>query len=258
MFTSSSSGSTGSALDFWGLSGNTTEDEDDNTTSGSTGSAADFWGVSSGSSNASQSNQVNIQNDEGEVTLDNPFAGSDSEYAYTLELTAEQLEVLGKVEANLMMDISDPDFECYVELGYVQDVIVDWNRGKIYGLFDGTWATLDGQMVCMYDQVANDRYVRSLIPVTLNDQLTYLLVTFDAENPEGVVIGATEGWTEDGLPARSVTELQRGDVIIPQYELIYWDANGDQQVEPFEGDPIIVGTSGTVPFGYEKVEGDVD
>lgn len=259
----SSGSSAGSALDFWGLSGSTAnDDEDDDTTTsntGSTGSAADFWGVSSNTaSNAAQNSQVTIQTNEGEVTLDNPFAGSDSEYAYTLELTPEQLEVLGKVEANLMMDISDPDFECYVELGYVQDVIVDWNRGKIYGLFDDTWATLDGQMVCMYDQVANDRYVRSLIPVTLNDQPTYLLVTFDEENPDGVVVGTTQGWTEDGLPARSVTELERGDVIVPQYELIYWDADGNQQVEPFEGDPIIVGKDLTIPFGYEKVEGDVD
>ncbi|MBR2925938.1 MAG: hypothetical protein IKC28_13065 [Clostridia bacterium] len=264
---SSSGSSAGSALDFWGLSGTTTEveEEEEETITGTTGtSASDFWGILSGSSDNTQntqntqSNQVTIQTNEGEVTLDNPFAGTDSEYAYTLELTPEQLEVLGKVEANLMMDISDPDFECYVELGYVQDVIVDWNRGKIYGLFDDTWATLNGQMVCMYDQVANDRYVRSLIPVTLNDEPTYLLVTFDAENPDGLVVGATEGWTEDGLPARTVTELKRGDVVIPQYELIYWDADGNQQVEPFEGDPIIVGKDCTIPFGYEQVEGDVD
>ena len=199
------------------------------------------------------------QTAEGEVTLDNPFAGSESEYAYTMELTPEQLAVLGKVEANLMMDISDPDFECYVELGYVQKVVTDWNSGKIYGMFDGTWATLDGQMVCMYDQIANERYIRSLIPATLNGEDMYILVVFDSENPGGVVVGATEGYTESGSPARGIVELKEGDVIYPQYELIYWDENGEQQVEPFQVEnPIIAGENGYVPFGFEPVEEGVD
>jgi len=47
-------------------------------------------------------------------------------------------------------------------------------------------------------------------------------------------------------------------VVIPQYELIYWDENGDQQVQPFEGYPITVGKSLTIPFGYEEVESDVN
>ncbi len=246
----------GNLLDFWGLVSAT---EAPQPTATPNNSLLDFWGLTGNTTAPAQSSaQVTVQTDEGEVTLNNPFAGSDSEYAYTMELTPEQLEVLGKVEANLMMDISDPDFECYVELGYVQDVIVDWNRGKIYGLFDGTWGHLDGQMVCMYDQVAHDRYVRSLIPITLNGEATYLLITFDEENPNGTVLGTTEGWTENGMPARGVTKLKKGDVVIPQYELIYWDADGNQCVEPFEGDPITVGSSLTIPFAFEQVEGDVD
>lgn len=258
--TAAPSAGTGSILDFWGLG--TATEAPTATPNASTNSLLDFWGLGTTTPTAQPAAQneaqVTIQTAEGEVTLDNPFAGSESEYAYTMELTPEQLEVLGKVEANLMMDISDPDFECYVELGYVQDVIVDWNRGKIYGLFDGTWGHLDGQMVCMYDQVANDRYVRSLIPITLNGEATYLLMSFDEENPNGTVLGTTEGWTENGMPARGITELKKGDVVIPQYELIYWDEEGNQCVEPFEGDPITVGSSLTIPFAFEQVEGDVD
>ena len=253
---------TGSIFDFWGFSTATEAPTEAPvvTTAPQSGSIFDFWGLGTPQTTtaAQSSNQVTLQTADGEVTLDNPFAGSDSEYAYTMELTPQQLEVLGKVEANLMMDMSDPDFECYVELGYVQDVIVDWNRGKIYGLFDGTWGHLDGQMVCMYDQVANEQYVRSLVPVTLNGEATYLLITFDEQNPNGIVVGTTEGWTENGMPARGVTELKKGDVVIPQYELIYWDAEGNQLVEPFEGDPITVGKDCTIPFSFEEVEGDVD
>ena len=63
-------------------------------------------------------------------------------YAYVVSLTQEELKHLAKAEASLMMDVSDPDFECYVDLGYVEDVLVDWSTGKIYGLFDGTWPSL--------------------------------------------------------------------------------------------------------------------
>ncbi|NLO86798.1 MAG: hypothetical protein GX096_15435 [Clostridiales bacterium] len=204
------------------------------------------------------SNEITLETESGNVTLDNPFADTQSEYAYTAQLTSDQMDVLGKVEANLMMDVSDPDFECYVELGYVQDVVVDWNRGKIYGMFDGAWATLDGQMVCIYDQIANERYIRSLIPVTLNGEESYLLVIFDEETPGGRIVGWTEGYGENGLPVRGYNQLQKGDEIIPQYELIYWDADGDQQIEPFEGDPITIGKSASVDFSFQTVEADAD
>ena len=189
-------------------------------------------------------------------TVDNPFANTGSDYAYTVSLSDEDMQNLASAETNLMMDISDPDFECYVDLGYTQDVIIDWNQGKLYGLFDGTWPTLDGQMVCIYDQVANENYIRSLIPVSLNGQDTYLLVVFDESNPGGVVVGASEGYNDAGQPVRGYETIQAGDIVIPQYELIYWDENDEQQSEPFDGDPITVGKDGFIAFSYQAVETD--
>ncbi|MDD3336775.1 MAG: clostripain-related cysteine peptidase, partial [Eubacteriales bacterium] len=209
-----------------------------------------FWG--------SATQGVTLDAGGEEVSLSNPFEDTSSEYAYTIEMTEEQLNNLATAEANLMMDVSDPDFECYVELGYVQDVIVNWDRGKIYGLFDGTWATLDGQMVCMYDQIVNERYVRSLIPIKLNDKECYLLVIFDNDNPYGYVAGATEGYTESGAPARGTIALEEGDRVIPMYELLYWDENEEMQSEPFEGEEIIVGEDKSIPFAYAEVESDAD
>lgn len=60
------------------------------------------------------------------------------------------------------------------------------------------------------------------------------------------------------MPARGVVELKKGDVVVPQYELIYWDADGNQCAEPFEGDPITVDSSLTIPFSFEQVESDAD
>jgi hypothetical protein len=202
---------------------------------------------------------VEVNADGQTYAVDNPFAGASGDYAYTVSLSEEDMQYLATAEASLMMDVSDPDFECYVDLGYTQDTIIDWNQNKVYGLFDGTWPTLDGQMVCIYDQIANENYVRSLIPVKLNGEETYLLVVFDKDHPGGVVVGASEGYNDAGQPVRGYEKLQEGDEVIPQYELIYWDENDDQQTEPFDSEtPITVGKDGYIPFGYEAVETESD
>ncbi len=207
---------------------------------------------------APQQSTVTVQTESGAVSLDNPFANVGGEYAYTVTLSQEEMQYLAKAEANLMMDISDADGDFYVELGYVDDVLVDWDQGKIYGLFDGTWPYLDGQMVCMYNQVSNDKYIRALIPAKVNDVEQYLLVVFDESHPKGYVIGYNEGYTASGSPARGYNKLVEGDIVTPQYELIYWDADGEQQSEPFDGDPIEAGEDGYIAFGYQSVEEDVD
>ncbi len=220
-------------------------DEDSGDTLGSV--FGSLWG------DLPQDSALEIETTDGTVSVENPFAGTNSEYAYIATLTAEEMNYLARAEANLMIDMSDDDFPCYVDLGYVRDVFVDWKAGKIYGLFDGTWPTLDGQIVYIDTQISNAQYQRSLISVTLNGKETYLLVVFDEENPKGVVIGATEGYTEAGMPVRGYTKLKEGDVIVPYYELLYWDENDEIQSAPFMGDEIIVGENGAVPFGYEPV-----
>ncbi len=208
---------------------------------------------------ATQPATVEVNADGQTYAVDNPFAGASGDYAYTVSLTKEDMQYLATAEASLMMDVSDPDFECYVDLGYTQDTIIDWNQNKVYGLFDGTWPTLDGQMVCIYDQIANENYVRSLIPVKLNGEETYLLVVFDKEHPGGVVVGASEGYNDAGQPVRGYDLLTEGDEVIPQYDLIYWDKNDDQQTMPFDSEtPITVGKDGFIPFGYETVETESD
>jgi len=237
-----------STYDLWG---------DMSSTSGSSVNSAtfgDLWGSQSDTS----SDTVEITSGDQTYTVSNPFAGAQGDSAYTVTLSEEDMQYLASADACLMMDVSDEDFECYLDLGYTQDVIVDWNQGKLYGLFDGTWPTLDGQMVCIYDQVANDNFIRSLIPVLLNGDETYLLVVFDEDHPGGVVVGATEGYTDAGQPARGYEPLQEGDIVIPQYDLLYWDDNDELSTEPYEGDPITVGADGTIAFGYDDVLPDFD
>lgn len=217
----------------------------------SSGSFADLWSDTP----QPDSTTVQVTGADGETyAVANPFANAEGDYAYTVTLSDEDMNHLATAEANLLWDLSDSDFEFYVDLGTTHNVIVDWNQNKIYGLFDGTWPTLGGQMVQIVDQVANENYVRSLIPVNLNGEETYLLVVFDETNPGGVVVGATEGYNENGQPVRGYEELKEGDVVIPQYDTIYWDNDGNQLSDTYLGDPITVGKGGTMEFGYAAVE----
>ena len=91
----------------------------------------------------------------------------------------------------------------------------------------------------MYDQTSNEHSRRSLIPVKLNGQYTYLVVVFPAGSTEGRVIGANAGYDDNGLPIRNVTKLKPGDTIIPVFTMYYAeDEDGELQDAEFDGDPI--------------------
>jgi hypothetical protein len=182
--------------------------------------------------------------------------GYDNEniYAYSLTLSKEDMENLSYVEGNLMMDVSEGDDEAYIDLGYLQNAEVDWENGVVYSMFDGSWPMLEGQLVCMTDQIITEKTRRSIIDVTVNGEECYLLVIFDEKRPNGEVVGYTEGYNENGLPVRGYEKLKAGDVIVPLYQLITWDEEDNEQSETFEGDPITV-TDQPLQFGYEDLNG---
>ena len=65
----------------------------------------------------------------------------------------------------------------------------------------------------LYDQLSNNYGRRSLIPVKLNGEYTYLVVEFTAGSTEGRILGANAGYDENGLPIRGTTRLKEGDII---------------------------------------------
>lgn len=164
---------------------------------------------------------------------------TDADQGFTAVLPQEDLPYLDSVEGMLLMDISDKEMECYIDLGSTQNNLINWQTGAVCSLFDGTWPTFGGQLVAMYDQTNNEHSRRSLIPVKLNGQATYLVVVFPAGSTEGRVIGANAGYDDNGLPVRSVTKLKPGDQIVPVYDM-YYAQNDQQELQEaeFEGDPI--------------------
>lgn len=199
--------------------------------------------------------QITMDQQEQDDSLNIPEGyDEDGVFAYSMTLSAEDMENLAYVEGNLMLDVSEEDFESYIDLGYLQDAQIDWDNGVVYSMFDGSWPILEGQFVCITDQSVTEKVRRSLIDVTVNGEEKYLLVIFDEAHPQGEVIGYTQGYNEAGLPVRGYEKLKAGDIIVPMYDMLYWDEQDNEQYESFEGEPITV-TEEPLAFGYEDLAG---
>ena len=179
----------------------------------------------------------------------NAVAAVENDYAFSATIAPDDLQYLDNVEGMLMMDISDEDISGYVDLGLMQNNVVDWNSGEVYSLFDGTWPVFGDQLVPLYDQISNEYGRRSLLPVRLNGEYTYLVVEFKAGEAEGRVLGANAGYDANGLPVRNTTPLQAGDSIIPVYTMFV--ASGDDEdleEAEFDGDEILWEDGMTVTY----------
>ncbi|GHU77615.1 hypothetical protein AGMMS49992_26110 [Clostridia bacterium] len=183
-----------------------------------------------------------------------PIEPANDDLFYFTQLDAEQMAYLAYAEGNLMLDLSDDDGEYYIDLGYLRDVRIDWAEGLVVSMFDGSWPQLEGQLVNMSDQIVTDKTRRSLIDVTVNGNEVYLLAQFDDARPDGEIIGYTQGYDANGNPTRGYEKLKPGDIIVPMYDLLYWDDDDEMQYERFEGDPITF-SGKRLDFGYENLIG---
>ena len=167
-------------------------------------------------------------------------AEGEAGYAFSASLAPEDLRYLDYVEGMMMMNLTDEDGFGYVDLGLMQNNVIDWQSGEVYSLFDGTWPVFGEQLVPLYDQIVNEYGRRSLIPVKLNGEYTYLVVEFAAGSGEGRVLGANAGYDENGLPIRGTARLQEGDRIVPVYTL-YLENGDEEDLEEaeFDGEEIV-------------------
>ncbi|MDD3336131.1 MAG: hypothetical protein PHI98_11545 [Eubacteriales bacterium] len=180
---------------------------------------------------------------------------TDSVYACSMTLSQDELNNLSMVEGYLYMDASDEEDTIFIEMGSMQNAGVDWETGEIVSNFDGNWPMLDEQLVVIYDQTITSTLRRSILTVKCNDVEGYLLLSFTAAHPDGLIVGFTQGFDENGIPVRGTTKLAPGDVITPTYPMLYEDEEGEMQEGTFDGDPITVGEDGTIPFGFTSLEG---
>ncbi len=168
----------------------------------------------------------------------NYFSSSqlNSQMIYSLQLTRSDLDNLATASGVLNMQ---KDGET-IRLGNMGITTIDWSTGLIFSMFDGSWPNLNGQMVraeLLYtDEDGNTRFI---IPARVNSLKMYLLGTRDAEG-SAVILGATQGYDENGFAIRGHIPLEEGMTIAPLFTAV----SADGTEHEYEGTAVTVPADG--------------
>ena len=146
-----------------------------------------------------------------------------------LELSEEQWKYVRTLEQNVFVD----DGAGYLDLGL--DNVMEYNAdGDLIMDYDGTWMSLNGQIVAYYmigmDQIDDGYVIRGYVPALLNGARVNLLLVFDAANPYGYVAGAMTDYEDTtAVSDKGLTEIKAGDKLdflcdYYSYEGVYQDS----------------------------------
>lgn len=156
-----------------------------------------------------------------------------------LSLPEDQWDLVQFMEMNVFID----DGEGFIDLGL--DNIYEYNDyGDLIMEYDGTWLSLNGQIVGYYvvsEDYDGDNYsITGRVPALLNDQLVDILLVFDNENPYGVVLGAQIKYDHEKetqtLP-KGLIDIEKGDKI--DYLCDYYTYDGEYTDTYFLGEQYI-------------------
>ena len=135
-----------------------------------------------------------------------------------LEMSEEQWAAVRSLEQNVFLD----DGEGFLDLGL--DNVMEWtDDGDLLMEYDGTWMSLNGQIVAYYfismDQVDDGYTILGRVPAILTKadgkaQRVNLILSFTDENPDGELLGAQpdyEGTTD--VLAKGFIAVEAGDTL---------------------------------------------
>ena len=161
-----------------------------------------------------------------------------------LDLTDEEWASIQDIALNVFYD----DGEGYIDLGI--DNIFDLDDdGDLIASFDGTWLSLNRQIVPYYwiDMVDDgDAYlIRGYIPAILNrgtedETEVQIMLQFDDQNPYGYITGARIVYDADvtETAAKGLIALKNGDTL--DFICDYYDYEGNYQAKHFFGNQFVV------------------
>ena len=132
----------------------------------------------------------------------------------TLVLTEEQWSRVVTLEQNVYLD----DGEGYIDLGLDNVANYDADNDLMMS-YDGTWMSLNGQIVAYYlvseDQVDDSYTILGRVPAMLNGTRVNIILQFTNETPDGVVLGAQYDYaaaTTDTV-MKGLVDIVAGDKI---------------------------------------------
>ena len=155
---------------------------------------------------------------------------------YSVQLNKTDLDHLSTASGVL----SFQDGEEVVRLGNMGQTTVDWSTGLIFSMFDGSWPMLGGQMVraeFLYgDEEGNTRFI---IPARVNGLKMYLLGS-RTDDGRTELLGATQGYDENGFAIRGSIPLEAGMTVYPLFTAV----SKDGKEREYAGNAIAVPAEG--------------
>lgn len=165
---------------------------------------------------------------------------------YSIQLTKADLDHLASASGVLSVKKGEET----VRLGNLGQTTVDWSTGLVFSMFDGSWPMLEGQMVraeFLYgDEDGNLRFV---IPTRINGLKMYLLGSRAADGTM-TLLGATQGYDENGFAIRGSIPLEAGMKIQPLFTAVAQDGTERE----YQGDEISVPAEG-LTLTWERIPG---
>ncbi len=141
-----------------------------------------------------------------------PLTLNDQGYI-SLHLGERASEVLTSVRYELYA--LDEEAGEVVLLGIDDDLAADWENGIFEDNFRGVWGSLDDAVCFMELTQYNERYNYYTVPVLLNEEMYNMEVVYDFELEDFFIEGLRLPADPSGAAARTLVQLQEGDVVIP-------------------------------------------
>ena len=165
-----------------------------------------------------------------------------SQMIYSIQLNKTDLDHLSAASGVLSIRQGNE----VIRLGNIGEITVDWSTGLVFSMFDGSWPMLEGQMVrAEILQKDENGSVRFVIPARINGLKMYLLGNRAADGTTEL-LGATQGYDENGFAIRGSIPLEAGMTIRPLFTAV--SADGSER--EYEGDEITVPADGlTLQWG---------
>lgn len=156
-----------------------------------------------------------------------------------IEMPEDKWALVQELEMNVFID----DGEGFIDLGL--DNVYEWNDdGDLIMAYDGTWLTLNGQLVSYYmissEYDGDDYYIKGRVPAFLNDVPVNIILAFDQDDPYGTVLGAQIVYDNDletATEAKGLIDIVAGDSI--DFVCDYYTYDGTYQASYYLGDAYI-------------------
>jgi hypothetical protein len=175
----------------------------------------------------------------------------DSDGRNKIILPEEQWKLVQDLALNVFVD----DGEGYIDLGLDNVFELD-SKKNLIGEFDGTWLSINGQIVAYYylDTVEEGEHysISGYVPVEINGQRAELILVFDDARPNGYIAGAREVYqgNEVQVQAKNLTELRTGDTL--EFLCDYYTYDGKYKDSYYLGNPQTY--NGNVVIGNLQIE----